>query len=368
VDQSKFHKLVSGQKTGPIAAALRFLPAIAAVVYSLVIRFRNLLYSTGLLKTYRVDATVISIGNITTGGTGKTPLVIWLTNLLSQKGVICAILTRGYKAHNKTRTTSDERRVTNVDEPAILKQGCPAAEVIVNPNRVEGAKQAIEKHNAKVLILDDGFQHRRLARDLDIVAIDATRPFGYGKILPAGLLREPLCSLKRAEAIIITRTDQVSQTQLNDIENRLLSINPDLTIAKTLHAPVCVKTDSESQIELEQMKGKKVFAFCGIGNPDAFLATIKELQTELVGSEIYNDHYHYTENDINYIIQQSRNSKADFVLTTEKDWTKIASLKPIQKDIQMAYLKIEIRFITGKDKLRQLIETALTGKISETNN
>ena len=144
--------------------------------------------------------------------------------------------------------------------------------------------------------------------------------------------------------VINFRTDQLSKAQLNDIENRLLSINPDLTIAKALHAPVCVKTDGESQIELEQLKGKKVFAFCGIGNPDAFLTTIKELQAEMIGSEIYNDHYHYTENDINHLIQQSGDLKADFILTTEKDWTKITSLKPTQKDIQMAYLKIEIKF------------------------
>ena len=186
-------------------------------------------------------AAVISIGNITVGGTGKTPLVIWLCKFLQQKEIQCAVLTRGYKTRTQTRVTSDERQATS-DEPAILAESCPQAKIIVNPNRLEAAAEAVSKFGAKVLIMDDGFQHRRLHRDLDIVTIDGTCPFGYGKMLPAGLLREPVASLKRADAVVLTRCDQISQSKLCQIEEELQLINPDMIIAKSIHNPICVKS------------------------------------------------------------------------------------------------------------------------------
>jgi len=207
--QQTHRKLISGQSSGFGASILRLLLALAATGYSLVVRLRNFLYSNGMLRVHHVDAAVICVGNITTGGTGKTPLVVWLCNLITQNSKLntqnCkfAILTRGYKA--RTQENADLK-----DEIAILAESCPEAQVIVNPDRVAGAAEAIEKHAAKVLIMDDGFQHRRLARNLDIAAIDATQPFGYGRMLPAGLLREPVSSLNRAGAVVITRCDQVT--------------------------------------------------------------------------------------------------------------------------------------------------------------
>jgi tetraacyldisaccharide 4'-kinase len=194
---------------------------IAARGYSLVVRLRNFLYSKRRLKIHTADVPVISVGNITTGGTGKTPLVIWLCNTIYQKSKIknqkcgVAILTRGYK----TRGTRDEgpfdfaqgRRGTT-DELAILAESCPQAKVIVNPDRAAAARRAVG-FCAKVLVMDDGFQHRRLRRDLDIVTIDATCPFGYGRLLPAGLLREPVASLRRADAAVVTRCDQNSESE-----------------------------------------------------------------------------------------------------------------------------------------------------------
>jgi tetraacyldisaccharide 4'-kinase len=396
--EQSYRKLISGQSSGFGACLLRFFLRIAAIGYSLAVRLRNFLYSKGLLKVHHVDSAVLCVGNITVGGTGKTPLVVWLCNLITQNPKLktqncrCAILTRGYKARAQENKNFK-------DEIAILADSCPEAEVIVNPDRVAGAAEATDKSAAEVLIMDDGFQHRRLARDLDIVAIDVTQPFGYGKMLPAGLLREPVSSLKRAGAVVITRCDQVTEAQLNELEQKLQATNPDIVIAKSIHAAVSVKYPEPSVIpakagiqkdnkkmdsclrracpvldtgndNIEQLKGKKVFAFCGIGNPDAFLNTIKNLGAELAGSKIYDDHYHYTDACLADISERAGELGADLILTTQKDWTKVISNSkfPISKSKSpppFAYLAIEIKFLSGEDKLTALIKDTLAGKIPQ---
>jgi tetraacyldisaccharide 4'-kinase len=367
VNQQFYRKLISGQSSGPGAPLLRFFLRIAAQVYSTAIRLRNSLYSKGQLKTYRANAPVISIGNITTGGTGKTPLVIWLCNQITKNLKLktqnygCAILTRGYKTTKNLKLKTQNY----VDEPAILNKSCPQAKVIVNPNRVEAAGEAVNKFGAKVLIMDDGFQHRRLHRDLDIVTIDSIRPFGYDKMFPAGLLREPVTALKRADAVVITRCDQITGAKLTRIEEKLHSVNPDMLIAKSLHDPVCAKSIDDKEISIEELKNKKIFAFCGIGNPDAFLNTVKGLGAELAGSKVYNDHHHYTNNNISDIYEEARYLNADLILTTQKDWFSTQyAIRSTQYEIPFAYLEIELKFLAGEDKLKQLIENALAGKIS----
>jgi tetraacyldisaccharide 4'-kinase len=267
------------------------------------------------------------------------------------------ILTRGYKStQNPTPKTQN-----HTDEPAMLAESCPRAKVVVNPDRVAGAAEAIGQFGAKVLIMDDGFQHRRLARDLDIVAIDATQPFGYGKMLPAGLLREPVASLERAGAVVITRCDQIGEARLSRLEEKLRTINPNMLIAKSIHAAVSAKTtDDETDIGL--LKSKKIFAFCGIGNPDAFLNTVEALGAELVGSKVYDDHHNYTDACLADIREQAEKAGADLVLTTQKDWTKVIS--DSESTVPFAYLAIEIKFLAGEGKLTALIRRTLAGRIS----
>lgn len=339
---------------------LRLTLAAAACPYSIVIRLRNFLYSKNCLKPNHTSAAVFSIGNITAGGTGKTPLVIWLCKFLKQKQVKCAILTRGYKTHTQKQTLTDE--------PAILAESCPQAKVIVNPNRVEAADKAINDIGANVLIMDDGFQHRRLHRDLDIITIDGTCPFGYGKLLPAGLLREPAASLKRANAVVITRCDQISESESKQIEKSLQLINPDMIIARSIHAPIYIKSITGEEISLEKLRNRKIFAFCGIGNPEAFLNTIKNTGADLAGSRTYNDHYNYTEHCLTDISGQARRLKADLILTTQKDWSRITPPASAPKSIPFAYLAVEIEFLAGEDKLKQLIEDTLECKIQSLQN
>jgi len=352
VNQRDWHNLVSGQRTGFSAVFLRLVLGIAACGYSLVIRVRNFLYSTGIFRAHPTSAAVISIGNITAGGTGKTPLVVWLVNQLSGK-YQCAILTRGYKT----------RIGPLLDEPAILAQSCPEARVIVNPDRVAGAAEAV-RFGANVLIMDDGFQHRRLARDVDILAIDATMPFGYGKILPAGLLREPVSAIKRADAVVITRSDQADEDQMAQLEQEIRRIKGDMIIAKSTHAPLCAESTGAEQISPEELKGKKIFAFCGIGNPDSFLTTIADLGANLVGSEIFDDHHRYSEGCLAGICEQAIDLDAVLALTTQKDWTKIAPLLSGEETLPLAYLAVEIGFTAGEDELKRLIQGALAGRIT----
>lgn len=386
MNQQSHRRLISGQNVGHGSGLLRFLLGIAAMGYSLAVWLRNSLYSQGWLKAHRVDAAVICVGNITVGGTGKTPLVVWLYEQVAPR-YKCAILTRGYKSTKNSKLKTQNY----IDEPAMLAESCPGAKIVVNPDRVAGAAEAIEKFGAEVLIMDDGFQHRRLARDLDIVAIDATQPFGYGKMLPAGLLREPATSLKRAGAIVITRCDQVSEAQLNRLNRQLQELNPDMVIAKSIHAPASIeyatplvipaKTGIQERATMdsclrrndsvERLKGKKVFAFCGIGNPDAFLNTLKGLGAEVAGSKIFDDHHHYTKACLQEIRDQAGTCEADLILTTQKDWTKLTSnfrsqISSAESSIPFAFLPIRIQFLNGENELKHLIEGTLAGRITRT--
>ena len=376
LNQEAYRKLISGE-SGCRCPCVGLILSFAAPVYAIVIRLRNFLYSKGWFKTYKVNAAVISIGNITVGGTGKTPLVIWVCKFLVQKNIQCAILTRGYKTHTKERGTKDERRETRdegrgtrdegrgtrIDELAIFIESCPQASVIVNPDRVAGAAEAINKFGAKALIMDDGFQHRRLHRDIDIVTIDATCPLGHGRMFPAGLLREPVAALKRVDAVVITRCDQVSEAELSKLEEKIRQVNLNVIIARSIHKPIFAKSTNGKEIGIEQLKGKKIFAFCGIGNPQAFLDTIKNIGAEVVSFKIYDDHHHYSSDDATNIYKLANNLKAELILTTQKDRTKIPVSELIKKDIPMAYLVVEANFISGEDKLKGLIEEALSGKI-----
>ena len=359
MNQERFKKLVSGQSTGVIASALRLLLNVAAFFYGLGISLRNWLFDEGQAVTTaglvtsdrtQVAVPVISVGNITVGGTGKTPFVIWLCNLFREQNVNCAILTRGYKA-----ATGEN------DEPGMLAKNCPGTAVVINPDRLAGAIEAVKKHRAQVLIMDDGFQHRRLHRDIDIVTIDAMLPFGYGRLLPAGLLREPVSALKRAQAAIITRCDLVSRNNLAELMAAINRINPNLIAAQTIHSPVCA-TSGKRQIPLEELKNKKTFIFCGIANPDAFIATVGLVGANITGSKVYDDHHSYTTGDVEGIYRDAARSGAEMILTTEKDYNKI-DLPDSSPALELTYLAVRLQFIEGQDRIRELIERSLAGKI-----
>lgn len=351
-------RIVSGKSKGLPAAAARGFLRLTAAFWAAGIRVRNVLFDLGLRKTHRVEAAVISVGNLTTGGTGKTPMVIWLTEYLCHKQVPCAVLTRGYKT--KTGTLSDE--------PALLARACKDAAVIVNSDRVAGARKAIAKYGAKALILDDGFQHRRLGRDLDLLTVDATCPFGYGKFLPAGFLREPLSSLKRARGVVLTRCDQAEPEQLDAIEAALRAVNPDLAIVRSVHRSTHAKTFGNRVIDLETLRRHTIFAFCGIGNPDSFLKGLTRQGLNVAAARTFDDHHAYSEKDMQELIDQAGKFEADLLLTTEKDWVKAALLMPQSARIPLACMVIELDFLSAPDTIHSLIDQTLNIEPRETHD
>jgi tetraacyldisaccharide 4'-kinase len=352
-DQDQFKAIISGQRRDAPAHIARILLRVSSLGYGLVVRTRNGLYDRRVLRAHQAGVPVICIGNLTTGGTGKTPLVVWLCRRARAKQLRCAILTRGYKTQKGELS----------DEPALLAAQCPDVPVVVNPDRVAGAAEAIGRHGTRVLVMDDGFQHRRLARDLDIIAVDATNPFGYGRVLPAGLLREPMTGLQRAHAVVLTRCDQVSEDALSRIEEEVRRVNRNLVIARSIHAPAAIRTATGTEMPLDQMPGKRVFAFCGIGNPQAFFRTIETLGASIAGSRTFDDHYRYTADDLKAIQNQARTQRAALVLTTQKDWTKIAQSMPPEQTPPLACLAIDLQITAGKDLLTALIDRVLGGRI-----
>jgi tetraacyldisaccharide 4'-kinase len=365
ISQDQFRMIISGRRRDAGASVARALLRLASLGYGLAVRIRNAMYDAGILKAHRVDALVICVGNLTTGGTGKTPLVAWLTRHLQAKGLRVAILTRGYRSN--VRATHASPLPDHADEPAELASACPGTPIIVNPDRVAGAAEAIGKHGAQVLVMDDGFQHRRLTRDIDIITIDATEPFGYGRLLPAGLLREPLGGLRRAHAVVLTRCDQVSPQAMERIESTVRKVNPNLVFARSAHTPSAVRLADGSQLAPAGLKGKKVFAFCGIGNPDGFLRTVESCGCRIVGKHIFDDHQAYSDAILADLHSEAKSGGAGLLLTTQKDWTKIqplieAGLKPAPTTL--AYLAIELAMTSGGEKLTALLDRASAGRIS----
>jgi len=358
INQDQFRAIVSGRRLDARAHVARRLLSAAALGYGIAVRIRNGLYSAGWLPAHRAGVPVISVGNLTAGGTGKTPLVAWLANYLRSRNLRVAILTRGYKARETQGTT---RPAT--DEPAELAAMCPEAPVVIDPDRVAGATEAVRNHGAQVLLLDDGFQHRRLARDLDILTIDATLPFGYGKLLPAGLLREPLAGVARAHAVVLTRCDQVTDDERLRIEERLRQINDKLVVATSVHAPVSAAVEQGNDIDLQELRNKRVFGFCGIGNPEAFFDTLRRLGCVLVGSHGFDDHYHYTNRCLREVHEKAKQCGAELVVTTQKDWTKIVPLPRPAREPRLACLTIQLQLRQGAAEFTALIDRALSGKM-----
>ena len=359
IDQSfeQFAKRVmSGEARGFGAATLRCALAIAEPFYAMAMRLRNWSYSRGLIATHRLSVPVISVGNITTGGTGKTPLVIWLARELAARGRRPAIILRGYKSRGGV---SDEQRVL---ESALAG----VATVVANPDRVSAGKTLLESGTSvDVILLDDGFQHRRLSRDFDLVLIDATAPFGFGHALPRGLLREPLSGLERADAFVRTRVDQADPATLSAIDSELRSRNRDAPIYQSRHVMRSLLAANGDSIAPEQLRGRRMLAFCGIGNPQSFNAQLTDLGAVVVGLEAFADHHDYSEPDMTGLNERARSAGAEFLVTTEKDWAKVEKLAGwISLPLWRVGLDIEIED-GGLPLLRQ-IEQKLASAIATT--
>ena len=289
----------------------------AAGGYAAAIRLRNLRYDR--IGGTRVSVPVISIGNITVGGTGKTPTVATLVQWLREQDERPAILTRGYAA--PAGQTADE-----VEEYHARAADVP---VVVNPDRIRGARSAIDEHDATVLVLDDGFQHRRLARDVDIVLLDGLNPWGGDALLPEGRLREPLSALQRADLIVITRANQITTAERTAIEQRLAVICPGIPMTVANVEPSgWGGHDSATAMDLADLSDKTVQPVCAIGNPETFVRSLLPLASAVRYPIAFPDHHRYTEVEVAEIIRAAAWRDVDVVVTTGKDWGKLAPRWP----------------------------------------
>ncbi|MDQ3088596.1 MAG: tetraacyldisaccharide 4'-kinase [Acidobacteriota bacterium] len=308
------------------------------MLYGAIIKARNVLYDKGAFKSSSLGVPTVSIGNITVGGTGKTPLVAFVAEILAAQGEKVCILTRGYGRENAKQRVlvSDSEQILAQpnkagDEPFELAQKLLGKTVVVaDANRVAAGNWARKQFGITAFVLDDGFQHRKIKRELDIVLVDATNPFGNGKLLPSGILREPLAHLKRADAIVITRANLVDnldnlKSQISDFSQNcsiFVSENKvaNLVNLKEFHAEA---QSSQSTTDKEQKTKDKGLAFCALGNPNNFFEQLRREDFDLVSTEIFPDHHFYTPKDVAKIERKANETGAKILLTTAKDAVKL---------------------------------------------
>lgn len=327
----EYRKVISGEDKSIAAAIVRLFLLLLSGPYRLAVGFRNLAYDKGWLKSHKLSVPVISVGNITAGGTGKTPFVIWLCRFLLEEGFKPAILTRGYKG---------KPGVGN-DETLLVQQALPDVPIVVHSDRVAGGREAIEEHQVDVLVLDDGFQHRKLERDHDIVLIDATCPFGHEKVLPGGYLREDPEELRRrAHTIILSRCEQVSPDRITEIEKKLagvLHLKPNYRCEFVIRG---VSNQAGEKLAKSELSAR-FYAFSGIGNPGSFMKTIEHMGFTDVCHKFFPDHHIYSVAQVADLLKQADRAGAKWLVTTEKDWVKMDRLD-LDPDVRAKIVRVQI--------------------------
>jgi tetraacyldisaccharide 4'-kinase len=334
-------RVMSGEARGAGPALLRGALAVAEPFYAGTMIARNRCYDAGIFRTHRLPRPVVSVGNLTAGGTGKTPLVRWLAEQLIARGRRPAVLLRGY----------GQRGATFSDEQQLLQSYLRDVPVIANPDRRAGTAVAIERQpQTDVILLDDAFQHRKVARDVDLVLINAADPFGFGHVHPRGLMREPMRGLQRASAIIITRCDTVDGRQLDWIEKMLRSSNKAAPIFRTTHEMVGLRgaqmpASAPVDEPMGALTGRPFFSFSGIGSPRTFHDQLVRAGGKPVGSRAFPDHHEYGESDVAALARDAASAGAELLLTTEKDWVKLSRLAGAQTTVpRIMRVEVRIRF------------------------
>jgi tetraacyldisaccharide 4'-kinase len=350
------YNLATDKSGGFFPGILKIFLFLLSLIYGLIIRTLTWFYS---FRLRRLDCKVISVGNITLGGTGKTVLVEYIARFLKGQGCRVAILSRGYKRKlitydlpclpaGRPLTAYDKLG----DEPCMLQSKLQDVPVIVDKNRIRGAKNAINNHSVDTVILDDGFQQWRIKKDLNIAVIDATNPFGNQELLPRGILREPLSSLKRADLFVLTKADFNPDTQ--GIADFLTQLNPQAQIIEAVHQPISLYPlgSNDKALSIDGLKNKNVTLFSGIGDPDSFENLITKLGANISLSFRFPDHHNYSQANLENIIQESRKRNINTIITTEKDAVRIVNLRLTTYDLQLILaLRIELKITKNEEGL-----------------
>lgn len=368
-------KVLLGKKTGFQVKLFKALLTFISLIYLAVIQLRFFLYRIRVFRSRSVTAWVISVGNITLGGTGKTPVVEHLARLLHSRGRKVAVISRGYRRKTgprwrrvkekilgapTTRIVSDGNNIllnsqVAGDEPYLLAANLDGIPVLINRNRAKAALYAVRRLKADTIILDDGFQHLGLKRDLDIVLIDSNHPFGNNHIFPRGILREPPRNLSRADMILVTKAREGQQEEL---KSKLRKYNQKAEILECRHNPVYLRDVRTSiKASLEFVKGTKAATLAGIANPYEFEQSLRELGVEVIYSRRFADHHSYTQQELIDTLNRAYQRGAEILLTTEKDAVRFPRLPPGK--IPVFFLRVQIESVReegdfGREVLRCL--------------
>ena len=321
-------------------AILNFL----SVIYGQTVWCHKNIYAQGILRRAKLSIPVISVGNITWGGTGKTPLVIELAKMIQRLGKRPAVLTRGYGS----------------DEWKEITSNLPGVPVGVGKNRALSGSGIVSRNEADIILCDDAFQHWPLKRDWDIVAINAAEPFGNGRLIPAGMLREPLSSLSRAQTLVLTHADRVGHDQLEALKAKLLKEAPHAGWVEAVHEPVCFfQVSSGKPQNTEAFRGKKAVAFCAVGAPRLFMDTLKSLGIEILKGFEFPDHHAFTPRDVVEMLHFMQTNGVQTIITTEKDLSRNPVL--MKERLDPWVLKVKLKFVSGEEALNARLFEIIKG-------
>lgn len=360
---------------GAEGSALEALLYLFSLVYGGSVGLRLFLYKRGLLQPKRLPCKVVSVGNLTVGGTGKTPMTMYVVDMLRRLGYRTAVLTRGYKGARERRgaVVSDTERVLlgpeqAGDEPYLMACRLRGTPVLVGKDRFASGRVAIQVFGSQVMVLDDGFQHVQLERDINLLLLDAARPFGNGYLLPRGILRESPRQLFRGDALVLTRSDRVAESTVDDVLRDMPERG--VPVFRCNHLPSILRAGEKSsrttsflelaRLPVDALKGRRALVVSGIARNEDFQTTVSDLGCNMVGTIVFPDHHLYVRSNLERIVSSAVQLQADCVVTTEKDYVRMVG-HDIIWPAELLCVRIELSF--GKDRLA--FERFLENKISD---
>ncbi len=332
---------------------------LLSLVFGLVVARRRAAWRR---KALAVDARVISVGNLTVGGAGKTPVTIEVARRLAARGERVAILSRGYGRESEGEVVvSDGERVlvdarTGGDEPVLIARSCPGSPVLVGPDRAKLARTAVERFGARTLVLDDGFQHLRLARDLDLVVVDGSNPFGNGHLMPRGPLREPKGALAHSGLVWLSKVDQASPESIERLAEevrRLTGAEPVRSAYRVADVRRLEASGASVSLGSEALRGRRVHLLAAIARPESFVQTVESLGAEIAGAALLPDHAFLDERELAEAAAAAKRTGAEAIVMTEKDAARFSP--PQAAELPFLVVRVELAILAGEDRLAEAL-------------